>query len=145
MEEIIYRLLLTGAQGLTLFGTLRLRVLPQLAATLDGALPSAAPLAVALAAAQPLGTATFVAVPLQGTLSVPLLTGLRSVPLNGVLLLSPAAGLAYDMSSADPARPLLLKFNNLDGVRIAGGVSWRPGDPVLLALSLLGTRLQLPL
>lgn len=142
MEETIYNLLLTGEQGIALFGTLRVRVLAPAAPGL--ALPVQAALLPAPVAAQPLGTATFVALPLQGSLSVPLLTGFGRVPLNGVLLLSPAAGLAYDLSSNEPSRRLIVKFNNTEGVRIAGGLLWQPGSPAQLAFSFIGTRLQLP-
>jgi hypothetical protein len=138
MNETIFNLLLTGEGGVALFGTLRFAVA-------DTAPPVAAALPVALGAPQPLGLVTVGVYPLQGSLSIPLLTGFGRVPLTGALLVTPAAGLAYVMSGGEPGRQAILKFNNIDGARIAGGVQWRYGDAgASLVLSFLGTRLLLP-
>jgi len=143
MDEIIFRLLLTGEGGYALFGTLHFRVLLESQAG-TAAPPPASALTVASGSAQPLGTATVVVYPVQGSLSIPLLTGFGRVPLTGALLVTPAAGLAYVLGSADPARQAIVKFNNIDGLRIAGGVLWRPGDPAELVFSFLGTATPSP-
>ncbi|MET0319979.1 MAG: hypothetical protein ABW069_04555 [Duganella sp.] len=138
MDELIYNLLLTGEQGLTVFGTLRYRFTGPLAGTGDSE---------TLAASYPprqLGVVTVVPVPVAGTLSVPLLTGFGRVPIAGVVLVTPAAGLLTVFVSDDPARRLLLQCNDIGTNRIAGGLLWRPRDPAELVFSLLGTRLLLP-
>lgn len=138
MDEFIYNLLLTGEQGLSLFGTLRFRFTAPLAEVPDGGVPAL------LAEIEPIGTVTVVALPVEGSISVPLLTGFSRVPISGVLLATAAGPVTTLFGSNDPARPLFLQFNQISGTQIAGGLQWRPGQPNRLVFSLLGTRLQLP-
>jgi hypothetical protein len=138
MDEFIYNLVLTGEQGLSLFGTLRFRFTDPLAAVADGGVPAL------LSEAQQIGTITVVVLELEGAISIPLLTGFGRVPLNGALLATAAGPVTTLLSSIDAARPLTLQFNQISGTQIAGGLVWRPGQPTELVFSLLGTQLRLP-
>lgn len=138
MDEFIYNLLLTGEQGLTLLGTLRYRFVEQATAVADGGVPAV------LAEAQQIGTITVVALPVAGTISVPLLTGFSRVPISGLVLATAAGPVATLFGSNDPQRPLFTQFNQISSNRIAGGLLWRPGQPGELAFSMLGTQLLLP-
>ncbi|MET0319976.1 MAG: hypothetical protein ABW069_04540 [Duganella sp.] len=139
MDELIYNLLLTGEQGLSLFGTLRFRLTDPLAAVPDGGVPAL------LNEIQPIGTVTVVLIPVEGAISIPLLTGFSRVPISGVLLATAAGPVTTLFGSNDSARPLFLQFNQFSGTQIAGGLVWRPGEPTELVFSLLGTQLVLPL
>ena len=135
MDEIIYSLLLTGRFGLSLPGTLRIRF-----TDLD-ALSRRVDVAAMLAAAPQPVTVEVAVFQLEGTLSVPLLTGVRPVPLRGVALGTAAGPIGVVLGSTDPARPVDVLFNLLDLQTIAGGVVWRRGRFGELVLSLLGTQL----
>lgn len=137
MDEFIYKLLLTGEQGLSLFGTLRFRFTAPLAEVADGGVPAL------LAEIAPLGTVTVVALPVEGTISVPLLTGFSRVPIAGALLATAAGPVTTLFGSNDPARPLFLQFNQISGTQVVGGLQWRTGQSNRLVFSTLGTRLQL--
>ncbi|KQQ32444.1 hypothetical protein ASF61_15555 [Duganella sp. Leaf126] len=139
MNDFIYNLLLTGEQGLTLFGTLRFRFTDPLTAVPDGGVPSL------LAAHQQLGVVTAVLLPLDGSIAIPLLTGFGRVPLQGFLIATAAGPITTILGSTDNARPAFVQFNQISGNQIAGGVQWRPADPAELVFSLLGTQLRLPI
>jgi len=139
MDEIIFNLLLTGRTGLSLPGTLRFRF-----TDLDALAPAADLAALLAKAAQPVSIEVAV-FQLEGTLSVPLLTGVRPVPLAGVALGTAAGSVGFILSSTDPARRLDLLFNLLDLQTIAGGMVWRRGQFGELVFSLLGTQLALGL
>ena len=138
MNDFIYNLILTGEQGLTLFGTLRFRFTDPLAAVPDGGVPAL------LAENQQLGVITAVVIPLEGSISMPLLTGFGRVPLQGVLLGTAAGPITTIMDSTDSARRAFVQFNQISGNQIAGGVQWRPAEQGELVFSLLGTQLRLP-
>lgn len=139
MDEIIYTLLLTGRSGLSLPGTLRIRFtdLDALAQKVDIA-------ALLAKAAQPVSIEVAV-FQLEGSLTVPLLTGARPVPLAGIALGTAAGPVGVVLSSTDPARRADLLFNLLDLQTIAGGMVWRRGQLGQLVFSLLGTQLDLGL
>lgn len=137
MDEIVYNLLLTSPQGLTLLGTLRYRYT-------DLEALQAGDVSALLEQAQQVGTAEFTLFKLQGTLSVPLLTGFSPVPVEGlsfVSLLGPT--LTNLLSSSDPARRLDMQFNFIDNNHIGGGLLWGPGTLRQTPFSILGTRLSL--
>jgi len=138
MNDFIYNLILTGEQGLTLFGTLRYRFTDPLATVPDGGVPAL------LAENQQLGVITAVVLPVEGSVSIPLLTGFGRVPLQGVALATAAGPITTVLGSTDPARQVFVQFNQITGNQIAGGLVWRPGEPAELVFSLLGFQLQLP-
>jgi CRISPR/Cas system endoribonuclease Cas6 (RAMP superfamily) len=138
MDEFIYNLLLTGEQGLSLFGTLRFRLTDPLTVVPDGGVPAL------LNQIEPIGTVTVVLLPAEGTISIPLLTGFSRVPISGALFATAAGPVTTLFGSTDSARPLFLQFNQISGNQIAGGVVWRSGEPAELVFSLLGTQLRLP-
>ncbi|WP_229210425.1 hypothetical protein [Duganella sp. CF517] len=120
---------------MSLPGTLRLRF-----TDLDALMPNGDIGAVLAGIPQPV--AIDVAVfQLVGTLSVPLLTGARAVPVAGVGLATAAGPIGYVLDGTDPARPLRLLFNNLEVQDIAGGLVWRAGQLGQQIFSLLGTQL----
>lgn len=135
MDEIIDNLLLTGRSGLSLPGTLRFRF-----TDLDALAPTVDVAALVAKAAQSV-TVEVGIFQLAGSLSVPLLTGARPVPLAGFALFTNAAPVGFVLSSTDPARRLDLLFNLLDARTSAGGMVWRRGQSGELVLSLLGTQL----
>ena len=137
MDEIVYNLLLTSPQGLTLLGTLRYRF-----TDLDAL--QGADVAALIEQAQQVSTAEFTIFRLQGTLSVPLLTGFSPVQIDGIALVSLLGPpLTYLFSSSDPSRRLDLQFNIIDNNHIGGGLLWRPGTLRQTPFSILGTRLPL--
>lgn len=138
MNDFIYNLILTGEQGLTLFGTLRYRFTDPLASVPDGGVPAL------LAENQQLGVITAVVLPLEGSVSIPLLTGFGRVPMEGVALATAAGPVTTILGSADPARQVFVQFNQISSQQTAGGMVWRPGEPAELVFSLLGFQLQLP-
>lgn len=137
MDEIVYNLLLTSPQGLTLLGTLRYRF-----TDLDAL--QGADVAALIEQAQQVSSAEFTIFRLQGTLSVPLLTGFSPVRIDGIALVSLLGPpLTYLFSSSDPSRRLDLQFNIIDNNHIGGGLLWRPGTLRQTPFSILGTRLPL--
>lgn len=135
MDEIVFNILLTNRFGLSLPGTLRIRFtdLDALAPKGDlGAMLAAMPRPVSIEAA---------VFRLEGTLSVPLLSGARAVPLAGSGLATAAGAIGFVLGGTDPARPLRLLFNVLDVQDIAGGLVWRAGQLGEQIFSLLGTEL----
>jgi hypothetical protein len=150
MDEIIYSLLLKTAPGLALLGTLRYRfdsTNPANASTPTE--PAEADFGSLLTQAQqqlqqqtPIDLTAF---QVDGSVTIPLITGLRPVPITGIALVTfLGPPITTITSSTDPTRNLFLQFNQLDENHIAGGLVWRPGEPGELIFSVLGTRLQLP-
>ena len=140
MDEIIYRLLLKTGLGLALLGTLRYRL-----SSLQPANPAGTDVAALLSQVQQQNTFDLTVYGIEGSVSIPLLTGLRPVPISGILLNAflgpPITTLA---SSTDPTRNLFVQFNPLDNNHIGGGLAWRPGEPGELIFALLGTQIQPP-
>ena len=99
MEDTIYNLFLTGEHGWSLYGTLRLRSL-----AVDGDTSGSAALpALRSGSLQPV-TLPVTLLPIEGELSIPLLTLFRQVPVRGVVY-GTAAGsfsIAVDSGAAWP-------------------------------------------
>ena len=149
MDEIIYSLLLKTAPGLALLGTLRYRYSstnPVQAAGADlAAVPVHADIGAVLTQVQQQTRLDLTAYQVDGSVSMPLLTGLRPVPQTGLALVAfLGPPITTVTSSTEPARTLYMQFNQLDELHIAGGLVWRPGEPGELIFSMLGTRLQPP-
>lgn len=140
MDEIIHRLLLKTGLGLALLGTLRYRLSSLLPAN-----PAGPDVPALLSHVQQQSTTELFAYQVEGSVTIPLVTGLTPVPIAGIALFAligpPVATIT---SSTDPARNLFFQFNQLDNQHIAGGLVWRPGEPGELIFSALGTQLSLP-
>jgi hypothetical protein len=132
MDEVIFSLLLTTRQGLSLPGTLRY----DYADPEQGA--ASGDLATLLAESLQRPRIEVVSIPLKGTLSLPLLDGGRPVPLSGFALVTPAAPLTTLFTSDDPTRAVNLQFNSFNLREIFGGLVWRQGQPGQLVFSLIG-------
>ena len=146
MEEIIYSLLLKTAPGLALLGTLRYRFdSTNPANTNTPTEPADADFSSLLTQAQQQTPIELTAFQVDGSVTIPLITGLQPVPITGLALVTfLGPPITTITSSTDPTRNLFLQFNQLDERHIAGGLVWRPGEPGELIFSVLGTRLQLP-
>lgn len=146
MDEIIYSLLLKTAPGLALLGTLRYRFDSTNPANAEPPTEPAEPdLGSVLTLAQQQVPIELTAFQVDGSVTIPLITGLQPVPITGIALVTfLGPPITTITSSTDPARSLFLQFNQLDERHIAGGLVWRPGEPGELIFSVLGTRLQLP-
>jgi hypothetical protein len=146
MDEIIYSLLLKTAPGLALLGTLRYRFdSTNPANTNTPTEPAEADFSSLLTQAQQQTPIELTAFQVDGSVSIPLITGLQPVPITGLALVTfLGPPITTITSSTDPTRNLFLQFNQLDERHIAGGLVWRPGEPGELIFSVLGTRLQLP-
>lgn len=137
MDEIVYNLLLKSPQGLGLLGTLRYRF-----TDLDAL--KAGDVSAVLEAAREVSTVEFSVFTVEGTLSVPLLSGFTPVPISGISLISLLGPpLTTLFSSTDTSRGLGLQFNSIDADHIGGGLLWRPGELRQQVFSVLGTRLAL--
>lgn len=137
MDEFVYSLLLKGTQGLTLLGTLRYRITDLDAATRLGDMQAL------MGEALQHPTIELFAFRADGSISIPLLTGITPVPISGVAFGSIAGLLTVLFSSTDDTRGLGLQINPIDATHIGGGLTWQPGQPGTLVFSLLGTQLQL--
>lgn len=140
MDELIYTILIRTAQGLILPGTLRFRVLTNQPVARSGDGP------VHLhTQAQQQSTVDLYVYPMEGSISIPLLTGVRPVPLNGVAwfpLIGPfVTGV---LGETTPRFGLSMQLFELDPEHLCGGLLWRAGEPGALAFSLLGTQVRLP-
>lgn len=135
MEEFLYSVLLTGQQGLTLPGTARLQVDFSAGANSMEAL-AAAPLQ------RPIIEVSLV--PVTGAVVIPLLSGLRPIPVSGVCYLGLFGPLWFVVRGGSLFTPLVMQFNFSANNTIIGGVSWRRGQPLGRAFGMLGTRLALP-
>lgn len=149
MDESVFTLLLKTAQGLTLFGTLRFSI--DFTQPVDRPAGSSAPtpgsgdVATLFSQVQQQNTFDLFAYQIDGSVTIPFVTGLRPVPITGLALftfLGPPA--TFITSSTDPTRNLFFQWNQLTNDNIAGGLVWRPGEPGELIFSALGTQLQLP-
>ena len=134
MDELIYNLLLKGTQGLTLLGTLRFRITDLSA---DVRLGDHAALMKQALERQ---TVELFVLQVEGTLSVPLITGATPVPLSGLAFGSVAGLLTVLFSSTDDARGVGLQIIPLDATHTGGGLNWQPGNPANLVFSVLGTQ-----
>jgi hypothetical protein len=143
MDEFVYSLLLKGTQGLTLLGTLRYRF-TDLAADAE-ARARARDMQALMGAAIDRPTIELFILPVEGTLSVPLLTGLTPVPLSGIGFGSPAGLLTVLFFSTDETRGASMQINPIDATHIGGGLTWQPGQPGTLVFSVLGTALAFPM
>ncbi len=141
MDDIIYNLLLKSSVGLTLLGTLRYRFTDLDALTEMGNGKREDGIAGLMAEALQRPTVVVALFQLEGTLSIPLLSGLRAIPLQGLAFATPAGPVTTLLSSTDPQRGAGLQFNLLDNRHVAGGLSWRSGEPGELVFSVLGTQL----
>lgn len=146
MDESVFTLLLKTAQGLTLFGTLRFSidftqpVDPAQAA--NAAQPGTGDVASLFSQVQQQATFDLFAYRIDGSVTIPFVTGLRPVPITGLALftfLGPPA--TFITSSTDPTRNLFFQWSQLTNDNIAGGLVWRPGEPGELIFSALGTQL----
>lgn len=135
MDEFIYNLLLKSTQGLTLLGTLRFRFTDASADT-----RVADPSALMKEALQRQTVELFV-LQVEGTLSVPLITGAQPVPLSGLAFAGIAGVLTVLFSSADESRGVGMQIIPLDATHVGGGLNWQPGDPANLVFSVLGTQI----
>lgn len=138
MSVAILNLQLTGGLGLSLPGTLRYDYADPEATPPDG--DWAAMLATAAAAAAAAGRprAQVAVVALAGTLSVPLLGGLKDVPLTGVALVTTAGPITTLLRSGAGSPRIELHFNPIDFQNLAGGLIWRASQPGHQVFSLLG-------
>lgn len=146
MDESIINLLLKTAQGLTLFGALRFRIdFTQPADGPANAAAAGADVAKLYSQVQQQTTFELFAYRIDGSVTIPFVTGLRPVPITGLALftfLGPPA--TFITSSTESQRNLFFQFNQLTNDNSAGGLVWRPGEPGELIFSALGTQLQLP-
>lgn len=137
MDEINYHLVLRNPQGASALGTLAYRF-----TDLEALAPADVKALLGEALQRP--TVELAVFKLAGTLTVPWVTGLGPVPVEGIALLSVLGPpLAYLFSSTDPQQPLSLQFNNIDADHIGGGLLTRPGEPLEQVWSILGTKLGL--
>jgi hypothetical protein len=141
MDEISYNLLLRSTQGLTLLGILRYRLLFD---DVDGVTRVGGTAALMGQALERPTIGLFV-VPAEGSLSIPLITGFRPVPLSGLAFGSIAGVVTVLFGSNNDPRSLGLQINPIDATHIGGGLSWQPGQPGNLIFSVLGTQLALGL
>lgn len=135
MDEAIYNLLLTGATGLSLFGTLRFRFIG------DGAANAAAePQKPGDAAPQQQGF-ELAQVAMEGDIIVPALAGLRRIALRGVGYGTAAGAVWQTLSSTGTTPRVVVQFNFSENFQITGGVTWLavPGAPA--AFGMLGKQL----
>ncbi|MET0266357.1 MAG: hypothetical protein ABW202_12130 [Duganella sp.] len=133
MEDIIYKLVLKNAAGLTLLGTLRYRVtdIEVLAPAVeeDGADAKLFPT---------INVAIYLA---EGTITIPLLTGLRALPVRGQSLITlVGAPVTTFMSRNAPEFDIAVQFNLVDDISIGGGFTRTVGALGTQVYSLLGTR-----
>ena len=140
MEDYIYNLFLTSEQGWSLFGTLRIQIPPF---TADGGAPvmRAAPYAPSLQTA-PVdalapATAELTPIPITGSLSVPLLSLFRQVPLRGTLY-GTAAGIFTFVLDSGNARPAVgLQMTPFGSEDYGGFLVWSTSNFSELVFSLL--------
>lgn len=145
MDEFVYSLLLKGTQGLTLLGTLRFRFLDLTAAKDLTAANRARDVQALMGAAIDRSSIALFVLPAEGSISVPLLSGLTPVPISGIGFGSPVGLLTVLLESSDDARRVNLQINPIDAPHIGGGLSWQLGQQQEgeLLFSVLGTRLEL--
>lgn len=133
MDYAVYDLLLQSTFGMTLLGTLRFRYRPEQA---TGGVDNQSAL---LADALQRPTVELYVVPLEGEITIGLLTGLRPVPLSGLSFNGPLVPLTLLFNSTDSARGLGLQLFLNGPTRLAGGLIWQPGTPREMVFSVLAT------
>lgn len=134
MDQFIYNLFLRSRGGLTLFGQLRYR--------LTGIEVGAAPQSTIFAQPQPQQQQTIVTVVLRadGSVTLPLLTGLQPVPVGDVaFIIQMGPPLLTRLVSADSR--ILIAFNQINNEQIGGHLVW---GPTKTTFGLLGRRVILP-
>lgn len=134
MDQLIYNLFLRSRGGLTLFGQLRYR--------LTGIEVGAAPQATIFAQPQPQQQQTIVTMVLRadGSVTLPLLTGLQPVPVGDVaFIIQMGPPLLTRLVSADSR--ILIAFNQINNEQIGGHLVW---GPTRTTFGLLGRRVILP-
>lgn len=138
MEDDIYNLLLTSEQGLSLFGTLRIRRLPAAASTSALHMPPSAPTAAdALVPA----TQELTPIAITGSITVPLLALFRQIPLRGTMY-GTAAGLFTIVLDSGNARPAIgLQITPFGSVDLGGFVVWSTSNFSELVFSALARQL----
>lgn len=132
MEDTFYNLFLTSEQGWSLYGSMRLRIRFD-----DGSAGGGAALPPLLSAPPPALTQTVQPNPVEGDISIPLLTLFRRVPLRG-LAYGTAAGLfsiVVDTGAAGPRLATQLFF--LGGQDLGGPLVWSTSNFSELAFSVL--------
>lgn len=138
MEDDIYNLFLTSEQGLSLFGTLRIRR-PQLVAA-DGSarLPPLAP-----AATDALVPATQEITPIlvTGSISVPFLSLFRQIPLRGTVYATAAGLFTIVLNSGNTQPAIGLQLIPYGSEDLGGFVVWRTTNFSELVFSALGRQL----
>ena len=142
MDEIIYDLLLKSPLGFMLLGTLRARIIFTEEQATKVATGASASLAASLTESLDRPTAQMGLQRVEGYIAVQFLSGIRPVPIEGVILgldmyPLPLFGV---LNSKDPARPLTMQLSFLDASHIGGGLVWQAGTPRQLTFSLLGTQ-----
>lgn len=140
MDELTYNILIRTKQGLTLLGKFGFRVLVNQPAdrTADG-------IGELLTPTQQQATTELFVYPMEGSISIPLLTGLQPVPLVGTAwfpLIGPY--LTAILGEVAPRYGLVMQLYELDNEHVCGGLQWRAGEPGELTFSLLATSIQPP-
>lgn len=127
MEDDIYNLFLTSEQGLSLFGTLRIRRLP---ATVAGGADALVP-----------ATQELTPIAVTGSISVPLLALFRQIPLRGTMY-GTAAGLFTIVLDSGNARPAVgLQITPFGSDDLGGFVVWSASNFSELVFSALARQL----
>lgn len=136
MEDIIYKLVLKNAAGLTLLGTLRYRV-----TDIEVLAPEVQSVQEAGAEAQLFPTINVAIYLAEGTITIPLLTGLRALSVRGQSLITLAGEpVTTFMFRNAPEFDIAVQFNLIDDVSIGGGFTRTVGALGTQVYSLLGTR-----
>ena len=136
MEDDIYNLLLTSEQGLSLFGTLRIRRLPAAPVVPADTLrvPTAADALVP-------ATQELTPIAITGSITVPLLALFRQIPLRGTMY-GTAAGLFTIVLDSGNARPAIgLQITPFGSVDLGGFVVWSTSNFSELVFSALARQL----
>lgn len=133
MEDIIYKLVLKNAAGLTLLGILRYRV-----TDIEVLAPAVEEEGAEAQLFPTINVAIYLA---EGTITIPLLTGLRALPVRGQSLITLAgAPVTTFMSRNAPEFDIAVQFNLVDDISIGGGFTRTVGALGTQVYSLLGTR-----
>ncbi|USX24100.1 hypothetical protein NHH73_15835 [Oxalobacteraceae bacterium OTU3CINTB1] len=135
MDEIVFNLLLNSVSGSSLSGTLSYRF-SELDTVKSGEVSSLVQQALTQQ------TMELTVYRVDGTLSVPELTGSSAVSISGISLVSQLGPPVVTIfSGTDQSSNLGLQFNGIDSAfsHIGGGLLWRSGEQQQ-EFSVLGTR-----
>ena len=135
MNEANYNLLLTGAPGYALFGTLRVHF------TGAYAHPEVGERLLAAGQAHATPTIELAQQLLEGDIIVPALAGLRRLALRGIGYGTAAGPVWQILQSALTAPRVMVQFNFSDNFQITGGVTWAAGPGAPAPFAMLGTQL----